>query len=214
VDFFVSYTGRDEQWAEWITWVLTEQGYKCLFQKWDFHVGDDFVRRMHESLNRAKKTIAVLSPDYLKSKYAIGEAFAALRAEKLLPVRVRACDPGGLIGNRVYVGLDSAASEDEAARLLLEGVSKERRAPKERPVFPGPHRADRPPFPHEPQASKARAPVLAVEAELGQHAASVAERLRRMDWIGSVAVVDAAGAGGSAPDVDLVVAGSLRFSQG
>jgi TIR domain len=31
-DFFVSYTQVDQAWAEWIAWLLEEDGYRVLVQ--------------------------------------------------------------------------------------------------------------------------------------------------------------------------------------
>jgi TIR domain len=36
VDFFVSYTAADQEWAEWIAWQLEEAGYRTVLQAWDF----------------------------------------------------------------------------------------------------------------------------------------------------------------------------------
>jgi hypothetical protein len=38
-DFFVSYTGVDRQWAEWIACVLEEAGHTVVLQAWDFRPG-------------------------------------------------------------------------------------------------------------------------------------------------------------------------------
>ena len=38
-DFFISYTGADQQWAEWIAWQLDHAGYTTILQAWDFHAG-------------------------------------------------------------------------------------------------------------------------------------------------------------------------------
>lgn len=42
-DFFISYTGKDRTWAEWIAWHLEEAGYSTVLQAWDFHAGGNFV---------------------------------------------------------------------------------------------------------------------------------------------------------------------------
>jgi hypothetical protein len=34
--FFVSYTGADRVWAEWIAWQLEEPGYQVKIEAWDF----------------------------------------------------------------------------------------------------------------------------------------------------------------------------------
>ena len=36
VDFFVSRTGADAAWAQWIAWQLEAEGYRVVIQDWDF----------------------------------------------------------------------------------------------------------------------------------------------------------------------------------
>jgi hypothetical protein len=55
-DFFVSYTGADRAWAEWIAWELEAKGYSVIIQAWDFHGGDNFIKNMHEALARISQT--------------------------------------------------------------------------------------------------------------------------------------------------------------
>jgi phage replication-related protein YjqB (UPF0714/DUF867 family) len=38
-DFFVSCTGADQAWAEWIASQLEEAGYSTVLQAWDFRLG-------------------------------------------------------------------------------------------------------------------------------------------------------------------------------
>jgi phage replication-related protein YjqB (UPF0714/DUF867 family) len=35
-DFFISYTGADRAWAEWIAVQLEAAGYSTVLQAWDF----------------------------------------------------------------------------------------------------------------------------------------------------------------------------------
>nr|MDT0667937.1 toll/interleukin-1 receptor domain-containing protein [Micromonospora sp. DSM 115978] len=65
VDFFVSYTGADEAWAEWVAWQLEDAGYRVLMQAWDFGPGSHFVAEMHSAVQRAARTVAVLSNAYV-----------------------------------------------------------------------------------------------------------------------------------------------------
>ncbi|MGH7505627.1 MAG: toll/interleukin-1 receptor domain-containing protein, partial [Longimicrobiales bacterium] len=32
MDFFISYTGADVAWAEWIAWELEKEGFDCVLQ--------------------------------------------------------------------------------------------------------------------------------------------------------------------------------------
>ena len=87
-DFFISYTKTDEAWAVWIAWQLEEAGHSTVIQAWDFHAGQNFVLAMQEAASNSKQTIAILSPDYLRSDFAKSEWSAAFAA-----------DPAGKEGN-------------------------------------------------------------------------------------------------------------------
>jgi hypothetical protein len=49
-DFFISYTGADEPWAEWIAFELEGASYTTRIQAWDFHAGSNFVMHMQRAL--------------------------------------------------------------------------------------------------------------------------------------------------------------------
>src|ERR1700684_223045 len=103
-DFFVSYTQADRGWAEWIAWVLEEDGHRVLVQAWDFVPGSNWIQNMQAGTRDAARTIAVLSPGYRESVYAGAEWQAAWAKDpagtgrKLLAVRVQDCDRPGLLG--------------------------------------------------------------------------------------------------------------------
>src|SRR5205807_4794642 len=78
-DFFISYTGKDRAWAEWIAKQLEEAGYQTIIQAWDFRPGSNFVAAMDDAAKSAERTISVLSPAYLVSDYAFAEWAAAFR---------------------------------------------------------------------------------------------------------------------------------------
>src|SRR4051812_21725780 len=97
---------------------------------------------MDRAHDGSRRTLGVLSPDALASANVLNE-WDARRAEdprnehdRLVLVRVHACDPPGLL--RPFVWLDAAdLPEAEAKRLILERVSGLRRKPAEAPAFPG-----------------------------------------------------------------------------
>jgi tetratricopeptide (TPR) repeat protein len=140
-DFFISYTGADRAWAEWIAWQLEAEGYTTVLQAWDFAPGDNFVVRMRDALERADRTVALLSPAYLASEYGTDEwtsAFlhAATGQQRLLPIRVEACQLPRLLAAIVYIDLVGLTREQARARLL-EGVRRGRQRPQLEPGFPG-----------------------------------------------------------------------------
>lgn len=141
-DFFISYTSSDEQWAEWIAYALEDAGYSTIIQAWDFRPGSNFVVEMQNAAKSANRTIMVLSPAYLKSRFANPEWASAFAddpqgiSRKLIPVMVVDCSPDGMLAPLVHiklVGLEQA----EARSVLLAGVKSERAKPGSRPAFPG-----------------------------------------------------------------------------
>jgi hypothetical protein len=141
-DFFVSYTSADKAWAEWISYVLEEEGFTVVIQAWDFRPGSNFVVEMQRAATEADRTIMVLSPDYLKSQFASSEWAAAFAGDpeglkrKLVPVMVKDCQPSGLLSSVVHVSL--VGEDDNTARkLVLDGVNSKRAKPTQMPSFPG-----------------------------------------------------------------------------
>jgi hypothetical protein len=152
---FVSYTQADKAWAEWVAWTLEEAGHPVIIQAWDFRPGSNFVVKMQEAL--ARRTVAILSEDYLKSAFATAEWAAAFATDplgkerKLIPIRVAPCSPTGLLKASVYVDLVGLGERDAQAAIL--GAFSERNKPSKSPLFPGASPArnigpgPRPPYP-------------------------------------------------------------------
>jgi hypothetical protein len=154
-DFFISYTQADRAWAEWIAWLLEEDGHQVLLQAWDFVAGSHWVQGMRAGVSRSERTIAVLSPDYLASEYGTAEWTAAWEADplgakrKLLTVRVRECDRPDLLGKVVSTDLFGIAEADARVRLrsMVSSAVTGRAKPAAAPGFPGDERV----MPREPR---------------------------------------------------------------
>ncbi|WP_196219555.1 tetratricopeptide repeat protein [Microcystis aeruginosa] len=140
-DFFVSYNGRDKQWAEWIAWILEEAGYSVIIQAWDFRPGSNFVLEMQNATVQAEKTLAVLSNNYLNALYTHPEWAAAFAQDPtgqkrtLIPIRVSECEIKGLWQQIVYADVVNL-SEAEAKDVVLAAL-QERAKPTQAPGFPG-----------------------------------------------------------------------------
>src|SRR3954471_1631114 len=95
-DFFVSFNRANRAWAAWFAWVLEEAGHPIWFQDWDFK--GNFVLEMDKAHKLSRRTIAVLSPDYLTSRFTAPEWAARFAQDAtsehdlLIPVRVRPCE--------------------------------------------------------------------------------------------------------------------------
>jgi hypothetical protein len=140
--FFISYNKADSRWAVWIAWELEEAGFSIVLQAWDFRPGSNFVLEMDRAAKEeAQRIIAVLSPDYLNAEFTQPEWAAAFKADptgrdrRLIPVRVRDCQPEGLLEQIVYIDLVDL-DEPQARETLLAGIHP-RGKPESAPHFPG-----------------------------------------------------------------------------
>jgi TIR domain len=121
---------HDQAIAEWIAGVLEAEGYTTVIQAWDFRPGGNFVLDMHHASANTKRTIAVLSPNYLRSEFTQPEWAAAFvqdptgKERSLIPVRVEACELSGMLATIGYVDL-VGKSEAEQQAELLRGVSEQ-----------------------------------------------------------------------------------------
>ncbi|WP_322763155.1 pentapeptide repeat-containing protein [Frankia sp. Cr2] len=181
-DFFVSYTGADAAWAQWIAWQLearvrfSERPARVFVQAWDLVPGTNWATSMHLALPVSARVVPVLSPTYLKdSRYGNAEWLAIWPDDpeglkrRIVPVVVAQCKPTGLLAtiNSInLVGRDEAAASD----TLLAGITasvKGRAKPTVAPQFPGPdgratHGAGQPNFPGP--VSAVTVPAAAVSA--------------------------------------------------
>lgn len=144
-DFFISYTAADRRWAVWIAWELEEAGYGVLVQEWDFVPGSSWQMGMERGVTECDRTIAVLSPDHLKSVYgrqewqAVQGADPAGFARSLVPVRIAPCAPPGLLAAVVFIDLVGLPGEQARTRLPagIGGARSGRAKPAAPPRFPG-----------------------------------------------------------------------------
>jgi TIR domain len=141
-DFFVSYTGVDTAWAEWIAWQLKEAGYAVTVQAWHFRPGMNFVALMGQALDRCQRTVAIVSRAYLEqSIYGSDEWTAAFTHDDptssgLLLVLVEPVSLPRLLRPWIHISLAGLEPEPAAVRLL-EGVRSGPAEPTKAPAFPG-----------------------------------------------------------------------------
>ena len=164
IDFFISYTGKDRAWAEWIAWTLEAAGYETLIQAWDFNAASNFVLKMQSGVTNTERTVAVLTPDYFESAFTKPEWAVAFASDptsehgKLIPVRVADFKPPGLFDPIVYidlVGLEELAAKERLTKSVDGVVTGKRLKPDSKPVFPSSKSSTaRPPFPGTPTGSK------------------------------------------------------------
>jgi cellulose biosynthesis protein BcsQ/tetratricopeptide (TPR) repeat protein len=148
-DFFISYTHADRAWAEWIAWILEEDGHRVHIQAWDLVPGDNWVRSIAVAMRDAHRTIVVLSDNYLQSAYAEAEWQSAVAGDphgagrKVLTVRVAPCDRPGMLAETVGIDLFDLTEAEARSRLraMVSAAEAGRAKPQAAPGFPGGERA-------------------------------------------------------------------------
>src|SRR3954451_14337120 len=96
-DFFISYNRADRTWAEWIAWQLEQAGRSVVIQAWHFRPGQHFVLRLDRAAQTAERTVLVLPPSFLASRFTRPEWAAAFARDPagekrvVVPVREQAC---------------------------------------------------------------------------------------------------------------------------
>jgi TIR domain/NB-ARC domain len=141
-DFFVSYTGADTPWAEWVAWQLKTAGYTVTIQAWHFRPGMNFLALMRQALDTCQRTVAVVSQAYLdRSTYGSDEWTAAFTHDdptrsSLLLVLVEEVTLPRLLRPWIHLNLTGLAPEQAAAKLL-DGMRPGTAEPTVAPAFPG-----------------------------------------------------------------------------
>jgi hypothetical protein len=127
VNFFVSYTSSDEDFAKWVAWELGRADFTYRIQAEHFGPGSRFIQEMREALQNSEQVIAIISPKYFESPYASLELNSAIaadplgKARKVIPVRIEKFQMPEIFRDLVYIDL-VGKEEREARRALMAGV--------------------------------------------------------------------------------------------
>ncbi|GHO98867.1 hypothetical protein KSF_089150 [Reticulibacter mediterranei] len=91
---FISYSSKDEAFAERLHADLQDKGVRCWFAPEDLRIGDKFWHRIDESIRMYDKLMVVLSEHSVTSEWVEREVMAALEKESkrkmtvLFPIRL------------------------------------------------------------------------------------------------------------------------------
>ena len=132
-DFFISYAGFDQEWAEWIARQLEESGYSVFLNFRELRVGDDFQLTLSKAINKARFIIAIISRDYFAGEWTKHEWATVLESltkekNRLIPILVDEIDkdawPFLSILDNVAIDLVRIHNLSEAKQRLLAGIEK------------------------------------------------------------------------------------------
>ncbi len=100
--FFISRAGTDAVFADLVGRILEDAGHRVILQQWDL-TNRSFMERIDTALASDARVVALLSADYLNSKYCKSEWQGALVGDplnersRLILLRVDECAPAGLL---------------------------------------------------------------------------------------------------------------------
>lgn len=125
-DVFVSYSHRNSDWVRgWLVPQLKAAGLKVCVDHESFEPGAPSLTEMERAVLQSRKTVMVLTPEYLQSEWAefeniLGQTLdPAAHRRRLLPVLLMRCEPPRRI--QILVRLDftrSTEHREERVRLI------------------------------------------------------------------------------------------------
>ncbi len=115
-DVFISYAEEDQVWVMNVIDQLEAEGYKTLFHKRDFLPGMPTTENVGKAVMNSKRTICVLSPDFVKSAMCNWEFISVLNndlldnkrrlvlvVKELVPEEDRSLSLRGYMRNYTYI---------------------------------------------------------------------------------------------------------------
>ncbi|HKZ85560.1 MAG TPA: TIR domain-containing protein [Anaerolineae bacterium] len=98
-DVFISYSPKDQAWVrDWLLPRLEKAGFGVAVDFRDFVVGMPRIENIERAIENSRRTIVVLTPDWLDSEWNAFEALLlrttdpAARRRKLMPVLLKPCE--------------------------------------------------------------------------------------------------------------------------
>lgn len=91
---FVSYSSKDHEFAEHLTWDLRRRGVQCWFAPEDMRIGDKIRQSIDDAIRKQEKLLLILSKPSVESEWVEKEVETAFEAERrrkttiLVPIRL------------------------------------------------------------------------------------------------------------------------------
>jgi hypothetical protein len=125
-DVFISYSHADQKWVrDWLVPRLKAAGLRVCIDYESFDIGAASVNNMERAAEQSRKTLLVMTPNWVESEYAGLEALLVQtgdpigRARRLVPLMLKKCQPRSGISILTYADFtDPAQWESEFGRAL------------------------------------------------------------------------------------------------
>src|SRR5262245_1338925 len=122
---FISHSSADNTAAAEMKRWLEAQGHTSLFLDFDPEAGikggSGWEQTLYQKLRQCQAVIALLTPNWLASKWCFAELVQAReRGKAIFPVKVQPCDAGGVFGDIQHI--DLTAQPEEGYKRLRIGL--------------------------------------------------------------------------------------------
>jgi tetratricopeptide (TPR) repeat protein len=138
-DVFFSYSSRDKDWVHGELLERIEQaGLRAFIDFRDFTPGAPSIKECERGVLKCRKTLLVLTPEYLKSEWCEFEAVLgqtrspANRDLRMIPLLRKQCKKPARLGALTHIDFTESADQELAWRQLFDALrgSPQRTAPR------------------------------------------------------------------------------------
>lgn len=130
-DVFVSYSHQDRGWvADVLVRKLEAGGVNVLLDEDDFEPGAAAVENMANAVKRSRKTLIVLTPEWVESQWTHFEALLATqrdpsgRERRVIPIMRKQCQPPEWVGYRSWLDFADDTRFDQQVNRLIRALKQ------------------------------------------------------------------------------------------
>lgn len=108
-DVFICYSSKDWDWVRELLTELEKRSYSCFIDRRDFLPGMPIAENIAQAIDGSKKTVVVLSPDFVSSKWCNYELEMAYLQEsgqsyhQVVPIVYRKCTIPRILQGKSYL---------------------------------------------------------------------------------------------------------------
>lgn len=128
-DMFISYSSHDKEWVRNDFLRLIEQaGFTTFIDFRDFRAGEPSIKEMERGVSTCRKTILVLTPDYIASEWCEIESIMlssldpANRERRLIPILKKPCTLPLRINALTHIDYNDDADFELARKKLIDAL--------------------------------------------------------------------------------------------
>ena len=128
-DVFISYSHKNKRWVNnWLLPRLARAGIRVCIDEKEFRSGAALVSEIRRGVRQSRKAILVLTPAYLKSKYAALEYFMFhhsdpnFRRRRFLPLLLQPCILPPDLASLIYFKFNVPFTRQKEFSRLLRAI--------------------------------------------------------------------------------------------